>query len=90
MGRWLFNSKQILASVKVNRKITNDLRQNPGPVKVNGHIHCLHWSQDFSQRFLYVLKIRKERQYVWRHGLPLVKLVEAGCPRDWGKFIVST
>lgn len=77
MHCWLFNVKQILVSVKVNSKITNDLRQNPGPVKVNGKIHRLHWSQDFSQRFLYDLKIRKERQYVWRHVLPPVKLVAA-------------
>lgn len=65
----LFNVKQILASVEVNGKIANDLRQNAGPVEDYTKVHRLPWGQDFSQRLCNSLEMGQGRRRVWSRVL---------------------
>lgn len=75
----LFKVKQILASVEVNGKIANDLRQNAGPVEVNTKVHRLPWGQDFSQRLGNSLEMGQGRWHVWGRVLLPARLQKL-CP----------
>lgn len=75
----LFNVMQILASVEVNGKIANDLRQNAGPVEDYTKVHRLPWGQDFSQRLCNSLEMGQGRRRVWSRVLLPARLQKL-CP----------